>query len=114
MATRPNVLGIFAAPSRDDTLKAISKALLRIRSEQGLTCEKIGKALGVSSDTIENATNEKSLLGFEAIALLGFYFPDEFRVIEELWTMSAAPEPSPVERIDRVERELEALRKLVA
>lgn len=26
----------------------------------------------------------------------------------------AAPEPSPVERIDRVDRELEALRKLVA
>ena len=26
----------------------------------------------------------------------------------------AAPEPSPADRIDRVERELEALRKLVA
>lgn len=114
MASRPNVLGIFAAPGRDDCLKAISRSLLRIRSEQGLTCAQIGKALGVSADTIENATNEKSLLGFEALALLGFYFPDEFRVVEELWTMSAAPEPSPADRIDRMERELEALWKLVA
>lgn len=55
----PNVLGIMAAPDRETSLRAISLALLRIRSS-GISYEKIGKAIGCCADTVENAANEKS------------------------------------------------------
>lgn len=87
--------------------------MLRIRST-GWTCEQLGKLLECSADTVENASNERSLLSFDSIARLGYHFPEEFGLIEALWTCRATPEPTPTERLERIERELKALREEVA
>ncbi len=106
----PTVLGLFNPPSRDDCLKAVSRALLRIRSN-GWTCDSLGKALDCSGDTIENASNEKSLLCFTSLARMAFHFPDEFDLVEALWTCAAVEEPTALDRLDRIEREAGAVRK---
>ena len=107
----PNVLGIFPPPDRDACLHAISRALLRIRSERGLHCAEIAKLADCSADTIENATNEKSLLSFDAVARLGFYFPEEFGVVEALWQCRASQDVTVSEKFDAIHVALERLRK---
>ena len=110
----PNVLGIFGAPTREDSLRAISRCLLRVRADHGLTACQFGKLLDCSDETVNNAINEKSLLSADSVARLGYFFPDEFALVEELWPSSAAPAPSVEDRFDRLERELNALRRDVA
>lgn len=105
-----NVIGLFPPPSRDVALHAISRALLRIRCN-GWTCEALGGKIGVSKDTIENASNEKSMLSFESIALLAYHFPEEFTFIEALWNCRPTEQPTVADRLERIERELDAIRK---
>jgi hypothetical protein len=105
-----NVLELFSAPSRQDCLTAVSRALLRIRSN-GWTRDALGKALDCSADTIDNATNETSMLCFSSIARLAFHFPDEFALIEGTWSCCAAPAPTPLERIAAAQ---EQIRKALA
>jgi len=110
--TRPNVLALLA-PDRANCLTSISRALLRIRAS-GVTCAQLGKVLGCCPDTIEGASNEKSLLSFDSVALLAFHFPDEWAAVEALWTCRADPAPSIVDRLERIEREINAIRKVAA
>ena len=107
----PKVLPHFPPATREDALNAIARALLRIRS-QGWSCPALARELDCSADTVENASNEKSLLSFESIVLLATKFSDEFQLIEALWTMRP---PAPVTADDHraaIERHTEALVKL--
>lgn len=106
----PQVSGIFPPPTRSDALRAIAKALLRIRSN-GWSAEALADALECSSDTIQRASNEKTLIGFDSLALLAYKFPEEWALIEPLWTCRVAEAPSVQDRIERIERELDAIRK---
>lgn len=108
--TRANVLSLFAAPGREECLASISRALLRIRAS-GVTCAQLGRVLACCPDTIEGASNEKSLLSFDSVALLAFHFPDEWALVESLWTCRAVETPSIADRLDRVERDLAAIRR---
>jgi hypothetical protein len=105
----PQVLGLFGEPTRETSLHAISRALLRIRST-GVTCAALGKVLACSADTIEAASNEKSLLNFESVALLGFHFPQEFSLIEALWNCRPTNEPTLTSRLDALQGQLDAVR----
>lgn len=110
MATNPpNVFGFLAAPSREASLHAIAKVILAVRSA-GITYKEIARAIDVSPDTIEGAAVEKSLLSFDAVARLVYLFPNETRAICELMR-PPVEQPTSAERIERIERELEALRR---
>ncbi len=112
MPQRANVFGFLAAPSRESSMRAISMALLKVRALDGMTCESIGKLLDCSADTIRNATNEETLLSFDAIARLCYFFPDEAKPVREL----IAPEPrqqSIHDKFDALHSEIEELRKFV-
>jgi hypothetical protein len=111
--TNGNVLGFLAAPDRDISLRAISLALLKVRSIPEMTCEKLGEALGCSADTIRNASNEESMLSFDGVARLIYFFPDEAAPVRQLWERGAEA-PTANERIERIERDLEAIRKELA
>lgn len=113
MARTPIVSGLFPPPDRETSLKAISRALLRIRSN-GWSATALGEELGCSADTIEAASNERSLLRFDCIALLAFKFPEEFSFIEQLWSGAVAAEPTVADRLERIEREVEAIRNEAA
>lgn len=111
--TNGNVLGFLAAPDRQVCLRAISLALLKVRAHDGMTCEKLGKAIDCSADTVRNASNEEALLSFDCVARLCYYFPEETGSVQQLW---AGPVEAPTvdERFERIERELIALRKVAA
>ena len=83
--TGGGVLGFLFAPDRSISLRAISLALLRVRSLDGMTCAKVGQALDCSADTIRAASNEETLLSFDAVARLVFLFPDQCGPIHDLW-----------------------------
>lgn len=111
--TRPNVLGFLDAPDRKLALRAIALTLLKVRALDGVTCENLGAALGCSDDTVRHATNEQTMLCFVAIARLLHLFPDESAPIRQLWERGAEA-PTANERIERIERDLEAIRKELA
>jgi hypothetical protein len=83
--TGGSVLGFLFAPDRGSSLRAVSLALLKVRAIDGMTCAKVGQALECSADTIRAASNEETLLSFDAIARLVFLFPDQAQPIHELW-----------------------------
>ena len=111
--TNGNVLGFLAVPDREDSLRAISLALLKVRAIDTMTCPKLGKLLGCCADTIAKASNEESLLSFDNVARLCFLFPEESRPIRELWER-AEDAPSIPDRLERIERELDAIRREAA
>jgi len=104
-----NVLGFLSAPDREDSLKAVSLAILRIRS-RGMTFKEIAKALDCSVDCLANAVAEKNLLSFDAVARLGHFWPEDFAVIAQLWGRGTEA-PSLHERVARVQHELNAIQR---
>lgn len=111
--TNGNVLGFLSAPTREVSLRAISLTLLKVRALDHMTCEKIGNALDCSVDTVRAASNEETLLSFDTVARLIYFFPDEAAPIRQLWERGAEA-PTANERIERIERDLEAIRKELA
>lgn len=112
MATKPKEIpAIMFAPEREDCLRAISVALLKVRSLEGVTCEKLAKVLGCSVDTVRAASNEENLLSFEHIATLCHYFPDEAAPIVTILTGAAQKPLTAAERMDRIGHDLAALRR---
>jgi hypothetical protein len=82
--TNGNVLGFLAAPDREISLLAVSRAILKVR-ETGQTYKQIAYALGCSAETISGAVAEQNLLSFDAVARLCYFWPDETSAIHELW-----------------------------
>lgn len=107
-----NVLGFLSAPDREMSLKAISLALLKVRAIDNMTCEKLAKAIGCCVDTVRNATNEGTLLSFDSVAALLYHFPEHTQTIRQLY--DNAPVLTPADRLERMARDLEALRQEVA
>ena len=114
MASRAEIPASLLAPDKEDCLLAISKAVLKLRSERNFSREKLAKALACGVDAINTASNEKNLLSFDSIALLCHHFPDEAAPIIAILTGGASQEPTVAERLDRIERDMAAVRKAVA
>lgn len=113
---KPNVLGIFEEPDRESSLEAISRALLRVHANYTkMTWKKLAKKLDVHPDTLASAVKGESLLSFDAVAKLGFHYPDEFEQIETLWLPGALSAPPTVaDRLENIERELDAIKRETA
>lgn len=111
--TNRNVFGFLSAPERASSVRAISLALLKVRALPDMTCEKLGKALECSADTIRNASNEETMLSFDSVARLCYFWPDESAPIRAL-LIPPSEAPTVADRLERIERELEAIRKEAA
>ncbi len=94
-------------------MRAISLALLKVRAIDGMTLKKLAKTLECSTDTIGAATNEETLLSFDIVGRLLYFFPDETGVIRQLWER-AEDAPTVDDRIIRIEKELAAIRRATA
>ncbi len=103
----------FFPPSEEDCLKSISLAIIRLRSN-GWSRGDLARELGCSKDTIDNATNEKTMLSFNSIALLAFKFPDEFRLVETLWSARACAPLTVADRLERIAADTAAIQREVA
>jgi hypothetical protein len=77
------------APDRESSLRAVARALLKVRALDSMTIPKVAEALGCSVDTIKDASNEQTLLTFDKVARLVFLFPVEAAPVVAL--MNHAP-----------------------
>ena len=110
--TNGHVLGFLAAPDRQTSLRAISLALLKVRSLDGMTCEKIAHALGCSVDTVRAASNEETLLSYDTAKRLEYFFPEQCGPIREL-TEHLAAELTADDHRAAIEHHAAALAKMV-
>ncbi len=108
------ISALLFAPDREICLRAISLALLKVRALDGMTCKKLGKLLDCCPDSIAAATNEHNLMAFDSLALLCHYFPDESAPIRAVLFGADSAPLTPLDRLDRIEREAEAIRKELA
>lgn len=108
-----NVLSLIPPPSLEDCENAISRALLRLRSN-GVHRDMLAKKLNCSASTIDNASNCRTQLNFESVALMAYHYPEVLPLIEGLWSLRAMAVPTVDDRIERIERELDAIRKQAA
>lgn len=109
-----SVLGIFAEPDTDLCRNVIARALLRIHANHDdMTWKKLAKRLDVHPNTLAAAVKGESLLSFDAIARIGYHYPDEFELIETLWLASVRMPVTTDDRLDAMQRELDALRREV-
>lgn len=111
--TDSNVLSLLPPPSLEDCENAISRALLRVRSN-GVSRDVLANKLNCSPSTIDNASNCRSQLQFDSVARLIYHFPEVLPLIEGLWSLRAIAKPTLDDRIDRIERELAAIREQAA
>lgn len=114
MASLPNVLPIFEEPDGNISLTAIADAIRKTKYQERLTCAELAFHLRCDPSTVKNAENGSNLLRFDIVARLLRKYPQHCAGIFQLWDPTPRDEPTSVERIDRIERELSALRKDVA
>lgn len=105
-----NVLSLFSLPTEKDCARVVSIALLQVRAT-GRKPDEIAKQIGCHPKTVENASNERTMLSFPLIALLMARYPEVIPIISSLWSDAAAATPSADERFDRIERHLAAIRQ---
>jgi len=108
-----NVLSLLPPPSLDDCENAISRALLRLRSN-GIHRDELARKLNCSASTIDNASNCRTQLNFESVVLIAYHYPEVWPLIEGLWSLRPIAKPTLDDRIDRIERELDAIREQAA
>lgn len=96
----PSVLPFLCEPEREDTLRAVSLALLKIRAS-GATCKEIARKIGCHFDTVEAASNERSLLALDTAARLAFHYPETRPYLAGLWELGTPADPTAVELIAR-------------
>lgn len=104
--------GLFP-PTKEVCLKAIGIAMAKVRA-RGVSREQLADALGCSVDVISAATNEENLASFDTIARLCYYFPEECAELRAMLTGTPVEIPTVKDRLERIERELDAIRRVAA
>lgn len=107
-----NVLGFVAPPGRDLARFATSKAILAIHASGG-QFKDIAAKVGVTADAVGMWVAESSTAKFDAVARICYFWPEQSEPIRNV-LMPAPSTPTTADRIDRIERELNAIRREVA
>lgn len=111
---RKEIPGNLFRPDRETCLNAISRALLAIRSDYGLTAKELARICDCGPDAIYAATNGEHLMSLDSVALLCDKFPDECAPIIAVFTGGVAPALTVADRLERIERDLAAIRREAA
>lgn len=109
MATSHNVLGFFSAHSRECCVTSISRVVNEVEYKEDLELAEIGRRIGCSKKTVENAKYKKTLLEFDCIARLLALWPQHCDDIRNLWELQPRDPETPTEKRKRLIRELAAL-----
>jgi hypothetical protein len=115
MASAPNVFALFGPINRKSCLIAISEALYKIeanaRDENGkrMTPARIAAEVDRSTETIENAKYQRTLIEFDAVCKLLALWPEHCGDIRNLWEMQPREPETTDEKRKRLIRELAAL-----
>lgn len=115
MATAAKVFALFGPATRRACQIAISESIYRIEnnarddSGQRMTPAKIAAEIDRSTETIENAKYQRTLVEFDTVARLLARWPEHCGDIVNLWEMQPREPETPAEKRRRLIRELAAL-----
>lgn len=112
----PNVLPLFQRPREKDYRAAVAKIIRDVKARHNLSNIALAEEIGCCAETIGNAENEANSLNAVILGAIRWRFgADAVRPWDDLCDGQIAdPEPTPAERIDRIERELGEMRKALA
>jgi transcriptional regulator with XRE-family HTH domain len=106
MASNPNVLPIFAEPDGKNSAAVIASAIRKTKAGKELNNSELAFELRCDPSTIENIEAERNLPRFDLVARLLRKYPQYCAGIRQLWELDPVEQLSPIERIERAEREL--------
>lgn len=113
---RPSVSCLFGPPRQKSYRLAIVDVLRAVKREHGLTTVELAEALGVCDQTIRNAMDEDGHDCLSPVTMLriGYEFgEDVLAPVFALACKAAVEAPTIPDRIDHIERQLEAIRREV-
>lgn len=106
---------LFGFPRQKSYRLAVADALRKVKRAEGLTLAELAERLGCSNQTIRNAMDEDGTDCLNPVTMLrlGYEFGEE--VIAPIFALARKATAEPItmkDRIDRMERELAAIRRL--
>lgn len=115
--TKASVSSLFGPPRQKSYRLAVADALRTAKRENGLTLVDLAERLGCSDQTLRNAMDEDGQDCLNPVTMLriGYEFGD--RLLEPVFALArnmAIEEPTVDDRIERIERELAAIRECAA
>jgi hypothetical protein len=117
MATQPSVPCLFGAPRQKSYRLAVADALREVKRENGLTLVELSEKLGCSDQTLRNAMDEDGTDCLNPVTMLRLGYEFGEAVLEPVFALARRASVAPVtvdDRIERIERELDAIRKATA
>lgn len=118
MNVAPHFRGLLGPPERKDALAAVAKTIGLIRRRYALKPKEIAASLKkengdeITTDTIERAERQETLLSFYLIAQIAFLYGDCADPIRQLLEPAPTAEPTTLdERLKRAEDEILAVRR---
>jgi DNA-binding XRE family transcriptional regulator len=126
MATALNVLpeapetftrSLFGRPTSSSYRAAVSQVIREVKAKHRLSNERLAELIGCSEQTIANAEGDRAENNLNAVTLLGiaYAFGEEaIEPVRQLYLCAPVEQPTADTRLNRIEREINALRKEIA
>ena len=123
MASAPNVLcdapetfsrSLFGRPTSSSYRLAISQIIRDVKAKHRLSNERLAELIGCSEQTIANAESDRAENNLNAVTLLNvaYCFGEEaIEPVRALYLCAPTERPTADTRLNRIEREINALRK---
>jgi DNA-binding XRE family transcriptional regulator len=121
VASAPNVFpsgketfprSLFGRPSSRSYRAAVAQVVREVKARHGLNDERLAELVGCDKDTIRNAENEETNLNPLTLLNLAYAFgEDVIDPVRQLYLCAPVEQPSADARLNRIEREINALRK---
>lgn len=125
MASAPDVLypqpetfsrSLFGRPSSGSYKAAVAQMIRDVKARHKLSNERLAELVGCSEQTIANAENERAENNLNPVTLLNFAYAfgeEAIEPVRALYLCAPAERPTLLDRVDRAEGELRALRKAI-
>jgi len=125
MASAANVLysvpetftrSLLGRPSSGSYRAAVSQMIREVKARHNLTNERLAEIVGCSEQTIANAEAERAENNLNPVTLLNFAYvfgEEAIEPVRSLYLCVPVEKPSLLDRVDRAESELRALRKAI-
>lgn len=123
MASAPNVLcdapetftrSLFGRPSSGSYRTAVAQMIREVKARHKLSNERLAEIVGCSEQTIANAEADRAENNLNPVTLLNFAYAfgeEAIEPVRQLYLCAPVEQATPETRLNRIEREIYALRK---
>jgi DNA-binding XRE family transcriptional regulator len=105
---------LFGRPTSGSYRAAVSQIIREVKAKHKLSNERLAELIGCSEQTIANAEGDRAENNLNAVTLLSiaYAFGEEaIEPVRSLYLCAPAEQPNADTRLNRIEREINALRK---